>query len=259
ESAPERVLQATRTCLEQWDQTAGLSDASLDRCICALEESDVELVPELLTRIREPHSVGRLFVRWWQHHPDAADEFLPSLTDEQRVWVIRGLLSTDEDALTPDRRRELVSLAISLQPYASSEAVAWEIAKLGAALDPDLARKAWQAIRPIDPAEDKRLTIEFALDSLVAIGTAFEQRQQNTSGPEVAEIKRLLDNAPEKGTWEYQYTALLAGIYAYYDGPLCKRTVQDLVTSLDSAPKQVSREHVLAWALPALARVDMQG
>ena len=259
--APHDLAQAAdaaRAAIEILDRESNLQEMPLQAATDVLAEYDEKIVPELLTRLRSDWAVGPPFGKWWQYHRQAAEALFPKLTEAQQLACIPYILSRGETLLTADEKRALAAQALGYADYGKDVPPAFELIRQSLKFDLDLARKQWQALEPLDLESVSVTAIVTHLDVLLQVADAYEQRQRGSSGPEVAAIAQIIAGAREGATWTYRYRALLADIYAWYDGKLCKATVEEVVASLQDAPKSVDRNQVLAAAACALARVDMQ-
>lgn len=232
---------------------------ALQRAAYALNDHDIDVVPELLKQITAMWAVAGPFGGWWREFREEAEALLPTLSAGQRLACQASMLSYGRDILTDDEKLALAEQALQSPALGRDGDTDARLLREAARFDPDLARTVWQKLPPLDVPQAKDEVIYDRLRGLLAVAEAFEVRERATSGPEVAEVEGVIAAAPAGATWTYLQRARLADIYAYYDGPLCKQTADAVIASLASKPKGVPTDRVLTEAIAVLSRVDMRG
>ena len=259
-SAPsdlQRARETARALVEAEHALAKPYAYPLAIAVYALAEKDEQVVPDLLREIPPSESLGLAFAPWWKAHRPAAEAFLATLPPAGQLSCLPALLKQAGDLLTPAEKSKWAEKALTLEGYGSDVGVTRDLILQTAAFDPDLARKLWQALPPLDPAKpQEQEAVSYRLDELVATAQALQARRPGTSGPEEAEIERMLAAAGEKDYWSYQYRGRLADLYAYYDQPKARTALDQLLADLATPPRQVPVSTVAADLVRTLARID---
>ncbi|MGD8239692.1 MAG: hypothetical protein PVH68_14125 [Armatimonadota bacterium] len=250
-----QALAAARKMIELRD-TLGAHDArALAAAATALAPYDEEVVAELLKRVGGGWMLREPLLAWWQHHRDGALRLALEAEESVGYAAAIALLTDCVEGLSSEQGQLLAERTLSRR--LRGEASEWERSRAIAPFLPARARATWASLEPTDPAKERELSIRVRLDALLRIAEAFEKTEPGTSGPEVAEVRRILDSAPADARWAPVYWARLADIYAYHDVALCKATVDQVVARWRADPRASGAASAFAEAVGALARVHL--
>ncbi len=252
----DRALDVGRRLRDLCRSTPGIETRWMSGVIALLAPHDALLAGELTVLLSGGAYREKNWLDLWRQNEDAAIAALDGMAPASALSLFA---STIEPMVAAGQRDAALARAdeVLTSPHFPEIGVnGASLLEVLAHLDPTLARRAWQSTPAIDPADAGPNRLTAWLKCLFAVADAMERVERGSSGPEAAEIERLMPGVSDNSRRSLQLRGRLAEMLTGLRPERARDVALEVLDARARCSDPYYRDIASRHAIRALSRVD---